>query len=350
MTAANRPLFSVIIPTRNRSFLFAVALQSVLEQRFRDFEVIVVNDGLPDEDELQCREFIHGSCGIARMLNLERTTRGHGPGRARNYGATEAHGDYLCFLDDDDQWTDPEHLSRAARAIAASPVQIDLLLANQRAFRGGVPVEEVIWIEDLEERMRDSPDSSGAYSVTQGELLRCQAHCHLNTTIVSRTLFDELGGLDEQLGYEEDRDFFLRAIDRAKLIKFLPPVVSRHNIPDPAAMMNWSTVESELSKRLFQLRVFDKAILFSERPELRRYGMHQRTYTLKHIATVAARMGQLDCAVYYARQALAARFTFAWLAVTALFLLRRYFAPSRSEGHRPSARVMDCGEREIKRC
>ena len=337
MTAANRPLFSVIIPTRNPSFLFAVALQSVLEQRFRDFEVIVVNDGLSDEHELRCRELINESCGIARMLNLVRTRRGHGPGRARNCGATEAHGDYLCFLDDDDQWTEPEHLNRVARVIAANARPIDLFLANQRAFRDGVPVPEVIWIEDLEARMRDSPDDAGAYSVTLGQLLRCQAHCHLNTTIVSRTLFDEIGGLDEALGYEEDRDFFLRAIDRARLIKFLPWIVSRHNIPDPDARMNWSTVESELSKRLFQLRVFDKAILFSEQPELRRHGMRQRTYTLKHIATEAARIGRLDCAVYYARQALAAGFTFAWLAVTTLFLLRRHFAPGRDSDHRPSA-------------
>ncbi|MBV8121168.1 MAG: glycosyltransferase [Alphaproteobacteria bacterium] len=56
MTAANRPLFSIIIPTRNRSSLFAVALQSVLEQRLRDFEVIVVNDGLSDEHALRYRE------------------------------------------------------------------------------------------------------------------------------------------------------------------------------------------------------------------------------------------------------------------------------------------------------
>jgi glycosyltransferase involved in cell wall biosynthesis len=332
MAAADRPLFSVIIPTRNRSSLFAVALQSVLEQRLRDFEVIVVNDGSLEEHELRYRELTGSIPELVRVLSLAPTERGHGQSYALNFGASRARGRYLCFLDDDDQWTDPEHLGRAARAIAASPAQIDLLLANQRAFRDGVPVPEVIWIEDLEEHMRGTPDAAGAYTVTAAELLRCPAHCHLNTTIALRAFYLEIGGLDERVRYECDRDFFLRAIDRAQLIKFLPWIVSRHNIPDPAARMNMSTVESELSKRLFQLRVFDKAILFSKRPELRRYGMHQRTYILKHIATEAARIGQLDCAVYYARQALAARFTFAWLAGTAIFCLRRRFAARSGEG------------------
>jgi hypothetical protein len=155
------------------------------------------------------------------------------------------------------------------------------------------------------------------------ELLGCQAHCHLNTTIVSRSFFLDLGGLDEGLRYECDRDFYLRAIDRAGAIKFLPFTVSRHNIPDPAAKASMSTAESELSKRLYQLRVLDKAVLFSIRSELRRYAMRQRAYTLKHIATEAARAGRLECAAYYAREALMTKFTLGWLGMTVLFAMRR---------------------------
>jgi len=326
MTLADQPLFSVIIPTRNRSSSFAVALQSVLEQRFRDLEVIVVNDGSSEQHERCCRELVDAPPGFARMLSLVHTERGHGPSYGRNYGAAKARGHYLCFLDDDDQWTDPEHLGRAAGVIAASQERIDLILANQRAFRDGVEVAGVVWIEDLLDCMRGEPDGTGAYTVTPAELLGCQAHCHLNTTIVSRSLFFELGGLDEGLRYEEDRDFYLRAIDRARVIRFLPLIVSRHNIPDPAtANASMSMSESELSKRLYQLRVFDKAILFSGRPEMRRYAMRQRAYILKHIATEAARVGRLDCSFYYAREALVAKPTFGWMATTALLAWRRQF-------------------------
>jgi len=324
MGSDGAPLFTVIISTRNRSELFAVAFHSVLEQRYCNFEVIVVNDGSSDEHEPRYRELVETARPrMARMLTLVRTGHGHGPGYGRNYGAAQAHGNYLCFLDDDDQWTDPEHLGRVAGVIAASGEPIELILANQQAFRNSIPVPGVTWIEDLKDRLRGSPDTAGAYTVSPTELLDCQAHCHLNTTIALRTFYIEVGGLDEGLRYEEDRDFYLRAIDRAGVIKFLPVTVSRHNIPEPSAKVSTSTSVSELSKRLYQLRVFDKAVLFSARPELRRYAMRQRTYILKHIATEAARAGRLDCAAYYAREALMTKFTFGWLGTTARFTLQR---------------------------
>jgi len=322
MGCDDRPFFSVIIPTRDRSAPLAVALHSVLEQRYRNFEAIVINDGSSEDHEPHYRELVDAASGVARMLTLAHTEHGHGPSFARNYGATQAGGDYLCFLDDDDQWTDTEHLRRTARVIAASPEPTELILANQQAFRGGAPVPDVTWIEDLSARLGAAPDAAGAYTVTPAELLGCRAHCHLNTTIASRAFYLDIGGFDEALQYEEDLDFFLRAIDRARVIRYLPDIVSRHNIPVPAARASMSTVQSELSKRLYQLRIFDKAALFSARPELRRYAMRQRAYTLKHIATEAARVGRFDCAAHYAREALMTRFTLGWLGATALFTLR----------------------------
>jgi glycosyltransferase involved in cell wall biosynthesis len=330
MVLAGQPLFSVIIPTRNRSSSFAVALRSVLDQRFRDLEVIVVHDGSSEEHKARYREVVEASPGAVRMLTLVHTERGHGPSYGRNRGAARASGDYLCFLDDDDQWIDPEHLGRAAGVIVANPVRVDLILANQHAFSNGTRVAGVIWIEDLRERLRGGPDAAGAFAVTPAQLLHCSAHCHLNTMIASRAFYLEIGGLDEELRYEEDRDFYLRAIDRARLIKYLPWVVSRHNIPDPAAKTSMSTVGSELSKRLYQLRVCDKAVLFSTRPELRRYAMRQRGYALKHIAIEAARSGRFDCAVYYAREGLAANPTLGWLATTASLAVRRRISFHRS--------------------
>ena len=80
-------------------------------------------------------------------------------------------GSYLCFLDDDDQWTDPEHLGRVARVIAESTAPIDLIFANQKAFRDGIPAADVSWIEGVEKRSRGGPDAAGAYTVTAAELL-----------------------------------------------------------------------------------------------------------------------------------------------------------------------------------
>ncbi len=89
-------LFSVIIPTFNRAALLARTLESVFDQRFTDFEVIVVDDGSTDATE--------GTVQAARHPVLV-VRQGHrGPGAARNTGARLASGEYLAFLDSDDLW------------------------------------------------------------------------------------------------------------------------------------------------------------------------------------------------------------------------------------------------------
>ena len=316
MTATDiSPLFSVIIPTRNRAALFAVALQSVLDQRFPAVEVIVVHDGSAPAHLAEYQTLLDSAPPHVRWLSLMPTERGHGQSYALNFGVAHAQGAYVCFLDDDDQWIDPDHLGRVAGVISVEQKPVDLILANQRAFQDGKAVDRVIWIEDLQPRIGRAPGPTGVYSVTVSDLLACQAHCHLNTTIVRRSFYLEIGGMDEGLRWECDRDFYLRAIDRTDVIRFLPQVVSRHNIPDPTARSSMTTSESELSRRLYQLRVFDKAVLFSVRPELRHYAMHQRTYSLDHIAAAARLAGRTDCALHYRAAALMARVTTAYLGL-----------------------------------
>jgi len=90
------PLFSIIIPTFNRAALLREALASVARQTFRDFEVIVVDDGSSDETEQ-----VVASCGMP--VNFLRQEN-RGPGAARNLAIQKAQGQYIAFLDSDDQW------------------------------------------------------------------------------------------------------------------------------------------------------------------------------------------------------------------------------------------------------
>jgi hypothetical protein len=89
-------LFSVIVPTYNRSALLSEAIDSVLAQRFTDFEVIVADDGSTD-GTTQVLQSYGDRIRVVRQAN-------RGPGAARNLAATEARGRYLAFLDSDDRW------------------------------------------------------------------------------------------------------------------------------------------------------------------------------------------------------------------------------------------------------
>jgi glycosyltransferase involved in cell wall biosynthesis len=98
------PQVSVIIPVFNSARFIGRALQSVFEQTFRDFEVIVVDDGSEDHDELSTvlSEWVD-------KIDYIRQPNG-GPARARNTGIARASGELVAFLDADDDWL-PEKLA-----------------------------------------------------------------------------------------------------------------------------------------------------------------------------------------------------------------------------------------------
>jgi glycosyltransferase involved in cell wall biosynthesis len=90
------PMFTVVLPVYNREQLVQRAIESVLEQKETDYELIVVDDGSTDKTVETVREY-----GEALTL-IEQTNAG--PGAARNRGIQAATGEYVTFLDSDDQW------------------------------------------------------------------------------------------------------------------------------------------------------------------------------------------------------------------------------------------------------
>jgi glycosyltransferase involved in cell wall biosynthesis len=110
---AAEPLFSVVVPTRDRPGPLAEAVASVLGQSVADLELIVVDDGggvrpdLPDDPRVR----------------LVRRAEAGGPAAAVNAGAAAARGRYLAFLDDDDWWR-PDRLELALAGLARAPVAI----------------------------------------------------------------------------------------------------------------------------------------------------------------------------------------------------------------------------------
>jgi glycosyltransferase involved in cell wall biosynthesis len=325
-------LFSVVMATRNRPALFRHALQSVLAQSCQDIEIIVVNDGSASEHQPAYESIIRAADPTrVRCLPLVPRPQGHGAGFARNSGAAEATAPYLCFLDDDDTWTDPNHLDRAHAVITAAGEPVDLYMTNQAAFLHDKQLPGPIWIEDLPPilaAISNRPDRHGTHLVTTEELLRSQGFCHVNTLIVRRALYHDIGGLDENNGWEHDRDLYLRLIDRASVMTYAPVTIARHNVPDPANRTSVTTTHSELERRLSQLRLLDRAILFGRHAAIRAYGRRHKTYTLKRIAESLAAAGRHADAVFYAREALGAGPTTKWAAYTAWRTLKQVLARS----------------------
>lgn len=120
-TSSIAPEISIIVPVFNLENLLPKCIQSVLEQTFQNYELLLINDGSTDRSGAICDEFAAGSNGKIRAVHCEN----RGAGGARNTGIDLAHGEYLCFIDGDDH-IDAAMLETLHRT--ANDLDSDLLL------------------------------------------------------------------------------------------------------------------------------------------------------------------------------------------------------------------------------
>ncbi|UWY28609.1 glycosyltransferase family 2 protein [Flavobacterium sp. TR2] len=107
------PTVSVIIPTYNRAKYLALTLESIVRQTYQDFEIIVVDDGTPNnENEIICSKF-----DKVRYYKIKNTG---GPAAPRNTGIQKASGKYIAFVDDDDLWL-PQKLGIQVKILETNP-------------------------------------------------------------------------------------------------------------------------------------------------------------------------------------------------------------------------------------
>ena len=98
------PCVSIIVPVYNTAEFIHIAIDSVLQQTFRNFELLLIDDGSTDKSPAICDEYA-AKDGRIKVFHL----KNGGVSSARNYGLDQATGDFVAFLDSDD-WFDADHL------------------------------------------------------------------------------------------------------------------------------------------------------------------------------------------------------------------------------------------------
>ena len=178
---------SVIIPTYNRAGLVQEAVASVLAQTWRDFELLVVDDGSTDGTVEALAPY------ASRLRLLRRESRG-GVSAARNTGIAAARGEWLAFLDSDDLWR-PEKLARQLAYLAAHP-DLQLCQTEETWVRRGLRVNQPLTHRKVGGR------------IFFASLERCLVSP--SAVILHRRLLEQHGGFDEDLPAAEDYDLWLR--------------------------------------------------------------------------------------------------------------------------------------------
>jgi O-antigen biosynthesis protein len=224
-----RPAVSVVIPTYQRAHSVVRAIDSVLAQSFRDFEVLVVDDGSTDDTEARVAALDDPRVRCVRKPYNE------GVAAARNLGIRESRGRYLAFLDSDDVWF-PDKLARQLERFDHAPDRLGLVYGGVEQHDGQGNTET------------SRPSHRGRL---YAELLeRNVIHGGGSNVMIPRHVVARAGFFDESLPAIEDYDYWLR-ISRGHDIDFVDAVIMRYENPVGAERKSLHMASNHEARRRF---------------------------------------------------------------------------------------------------
>jgi len=225
------PLVSVVVPTRDRPRELSGALASIFDQSFRDFEIVVVDDGSRAEIEpLGPR--------AGSSLRVSRLEPARGAAAARNHGVSCARGRYVAFLDDDDRWL-PTFLETQVEALQATD-------GPALSWTGTIEVDRAGG------RFQPGPDPWITYPSLLVELLADCPIPTLSAVACRRSLFDLHGGLDERLAVVHDLEWFVRLLLAGESMHRVGQALVERRVPGGlvARHREWYREERDLESRI----------------------------------------------------------------------------------------------------
>ena len=184
--------FSVIIPLYNKGPYLSKALASVKAQTFRDFELIVVDDGSTDDSFKVAQEVLTDADVKHQLIRQENA----GVSMARNNGVRVASGDYICFLDADDWWA-PSFLERMDWLIHEYP-------------DAGIYGTNYYVVKNGRQKICVTTAQTGYINYCRTYAEKLQMPLWTGAVSIPRSVFCETGGFKPHLKLGEDFDLWIR--------------------------------------------------------------------------------------------------------------------------------------------
>ncbi len=281
---------SVILPVYRVEKYIGAAVESVLEQTYKDFELIIVDDGSPDRSVEICQQFTDPRIKIIRQEN-------RGLAGARNTGIRHAQAEYFAFLDGDDLWL-PEKLEKNVEHLQNSPdvgvsFSRSALIDEAGKFLGTYLMPRLKEITPSR-LLLENPVGNGSSAVIRREVfeaIKFQDNLYGNM---------EDCYFDEHFRQSEDIECWLRiAIQTNWQIEGIPEALTLYRV-------NLGGLSANLLKQLeYMERVIEKTRSYA--PELiAEWEALAKAYHLRYLARSAVRLQAGSMAVKLVNQALAA--------------------------------------------
>ncbi|MBD1935704.1 MULTISPECIES: glycosyltransferase family 2 protein [Cyanophyceae] len=282
--------FSVIIPTYKVEKYIAAAIESVLNQTYQNFEIIVVNDDSPDRSIEICQQFTDSRIKIVSQKN-------RGLAGARNTGIRHAQGDYIALLDGDDLWL-PEKLEKHFEHLESSPAVGISFSRSAFIDEAGnslgtylMPKLKEITPPDL---LRDNPVGNGSAAVIRKEVLEAIKFQDNFYGTVEYFYFDDV------FRQAEDIECWLRILLQTNWkIEGIPEALTLYRVNSGGLSASLLNQFEALQKVIEKTRSYAPELIAQwENPT--------KAYQLRYLARSAVRLKAGSMAVQLMHQALAA--------------------------------------------
>ena len=200
-SADSQPLVSIIMLTYGRPQYLRKAVDSIREQSYRNWELLLVHDGDHPETMARAREIVALD---DRVRHLHRS-KGGNIANATNHGLENARGEYVAILDDDDLWIDRDKLSKQVAFMASHPGCV--------ACGAGMIVVDLEGVEKMRYLKPDRAETIRKVALTANPM----AH---STILYRRGAALDVGGYDESLPGYQDWDLWLKLGQKGSLHNF----------------------------------------------------------------------------------------------------------------------------------
>jgi glycosyltransferase involved in cell wall biosynthesis len=218
----NLPLVSINITTYNRAHLLPRCIDSVLRQTYANLEIIIANDCSTDNTKSVVRHYIKKDKRIKYIDHDKNLGNAH----TRNTALKNCKGKYIAFLDDDDEWIDPDKLKKEVGIFEKYPHSgLGIVCSNvQFIKKESRRIEQLILPADMKKA-----------------ILKGNSIIHNSTVLTTRRILLEVGGFDTKLKRGIDSDFYRTCILRFGYRVFLLPDITTNYYeegPDRITLLN----------------------------------------------------------------------------------------------------------------
>ncbi len=222
------PTVSVIVPTYNRANSLPRTIDSVLAQTHDDLELVVVDDASTDDTESVVKSY-----DDPRVTYVAHT-HNRGGSAARNTGIRATDGEYVAFLDSDDEWH-PEKLERQVHELQSRSQEWVAAYCSVEIVHEGDENPALAWLRHQFGRLHETEGAEGGAELI-GDVLADDLHTSAGSTLLTeRTIAERINGFDETFDRFQDPEFLIRVLREGQLAYVDEPLVYRYASGSPSA-------------------------------------------------------------------------------------------------------------------